>query len=147
MGLPLTAEEHRPGRRPATRSSWVRFGPWGPASRGCLDEVATPGVGKNMGGTRWVSGPLWWYLIVQAILLGTALLTPLPYGAIASYLVGLIGTVVLTVSVLRRRPAPLAGWRFVVGGAWMVMLAAATLMVLYLPRSHIAIAAVLPALV
>jgi diguanylate cyclase (GGDEF)-like protein len=100
-----------------------------------------------MRGTRWVSGPLWWYLIVQAILLGTALLSPLPYGAIASYLVGLIGTVVLTVCVLRRRPAPLAGWRFVVGGAWMVMLAVATVMVLYLPRSHIAIAAVLPALV
>ena len=90
---------------------------------------------------------LWSYVIIQAILLGTALLAHRPLGTIATYLIGLTGTVALTVSVLWRRPAPLTAWRLVVAGAWVVMLAATTVAVIYGANDNVAIEAVLPAVV
>jgi len=109
--------------------------------------MAAPGVANDVRGTRWVGVPLWLYVIIQAILLGTALLAHRPLGTIATYLIGLTGTVALTVSVLWRRPAPLTAWRLVVAGAWVVMLAATTVAVIYGANDNVAIEAVLPAVV
>jgi hypothetical protein len=54
----------------------------------------------------------------QAVLLGTALLAFPPLAVAASYLVGLTGTLALTVGVVRRRPDPVTGWRLLVADAW-----------------------------
>ncbi|MDT5028760.1 MAG: hypothetical protein QOE61_5186, partial [Micromonosporaceae bacterium] len=109
--------------------------------------MAAPGVANDVRGTRWSGVPLWSYVIIQAILLATALLAPRPFGRIASYLVGLTGTVALTASVVWRRPAPRTAWRLVVAGAWVVMLAAGTVAVIYGANDTVAIEAVLPAVV
>jgi hypothetical protein len=54
----------------------------------------------------------------QAVLLGTALLAFPPLAVAASYLVGLTGTLALTVGVVRHRPDPVTGWRLLVADAW-----------------------------
>jgi diguanylate cyclase (GGDEF)-like protein len=90
---------------------------------------------------------VWSYVLIQGILLGTALLAYRPFSTIASYLIGLTGTVALTVSVLRRRPDPLAAWRLMVAGAWVVMLAAGTVALIYRPREDLIVDAVLAAVV
>jgi diguanylate cyclase (GGDEF)-like protein len=109
--------------------------------------MVVPGVSTGVRGTPLVSVPLRLYVIVQAVLLGTALLAVPPLGVVASYLVGLTGTVALTVGVVRRRPDPVTGWRLLVAGAWGVMLAAAMVAVFYRPRNDVATLAVLPAVV
>jgi diguanylate cyclase (GGDEF)-like protein len=109
--------------------------------------MAAPGVTNNVRGTRWSSVPVWSYVVIQGMLLGTALLAHRPFGTIASYLIGLTGTVALTVSVLWRRPAPLSAWRLMVTGAWVVMLAAGTMALIYRSKDDVIIDAVLAALV
>ena len=117
------------------------------ARRDCLVGVAAHSMGTHVRGTPRVSVPVLLYVIVQAVLVATALLARPPFGALASYLVGLTGTVTLTIGLLRRSPAPLAGWRWVVAGAWVVMLAAVVGAIVTTPDGRIAIEVSLPALV
>jgi diguanylate cyclase (GGDEF)-like protein len=93
-----------------------------------------------------VSGPTSLYIIVQAGLLATALLARPPFGVLASYLVGLTGTVTLTIGLLRRAPGKRPGWRWAVAGAWVLMFAAVVGRIINTPEDG-AVEVALPAVV
>src|SRR5258705_6752423 len=108
--------------------------------------VTAQGTGMHVPGTPRVSVPTLLYVIVQAALLATALLARPPFGVLASYLIGLTGTVTLTIGLIRRAPGKRRGWRWAVAGAWVLMFAAVAGWIINTPEDG-AVEVALPALV
>jgi diguanylate cyclase (GGDEF)-like protein len=102
-------------------------------------QSAAPGAPRH-GSRVWLGT----YLATQSALLVAAGVAVDPTRAILQYVIVLGGTVVLTASVIIRRPSPTVGWLVVVAAAWAVIACAAATAVTYGLGVHESVRSVIP---
>src|SRR5687767_12777185 len=78
-------------------------------------------IGPTWRGVRPEYFPLFAYAMVQAVLLLGSGLLPFPISGLCNMLAMLLGLVVLTVQLVRKRPGPSWAWPWVAASGWLLV--------------------------